>query len=139
MWSTPLHKYLTANTLSYKVNNLVTETVIMSHATFEHMTCTDVILSDYISCLRSVHLFDSLDPQWEGKGLDMTFWGIAPIHVEPPTEAEQNEIQIHEKQHVALKFWSRRDKKTYKKQTTTTLNWLRTWKWEMKWLQEITV
>ena len=62
--SSSLHIYQTQ-----KVNDWGTEIASMSYVIFEHIKGTNKILADNISCLRSIHLNDPLDPEGEGKDL----------------------------------------------------------------------
>ena len=92
------------------MNNWGTEIVSMRHVTFKHMKGKYNILADHISHLRSMHLNNSLDLKDEGS-FDLTFWRNCPHLCRAPTQAEQNEIKIHEIQHVSLTFEQKEIKK----------------------------
>ena len=46
----------------------------MSYVIFEHIKGMDTTLADSISCLRSIHLSDSLDPEGRGNICTRHFW-----------------------------------------------------------------
>ena len=87
------------------MSNWGTEIASMSHVIFEHIKGKDNSLADIISCLRSIHLYDSLDPEVDWNKLEHnSFKELPPINAEHPTQLEQNETLIHEIQHVSKKF-----------------------------------
>ena len=63
----PLHKCLTAHNLISKVNNWGPEIANMSHVTFGCIKGIGNIFANSISHLRSIYLYDPLDPEGEGK------------------------------------------------------------------------
>ena len=65
----PLCNFLMAHTLNLNINCLGTEIVSMSFVIFifKHIKGTDNILADSILHQKSLHLYESLDPEWEGK------------------------------------------------------------------------
>ena len=65
MSSHPLQKILTAETLNSKGNTWETEIASVNNVIFEHIKGTDNILEDIVSHLRSVHVYDSQDPESE--------------------------------------------------------------------------
>ena len=70
----------------------------MSQVTFKHMKGKENILVDSISCLRYIHLYDSLDLEGKEFGNDI-FEELHPIPAELPIQAEKGEIRIYEVQH----------------------------------------
>ena len=64
---------------------------------------------------RCIPLYNSLDPEEEGKELGHDiFEEQPPIPAEHPTQVEQDEIKIHKLQHVPLK-WDQEEIKNDKK------------------------
>ena len=61
------HAPFCKHTLNSKVNNWGTEIMSMSHVTFIHITGIKNILADRILHFRCIALYDSLDPEGEGK------------------------------------------------------------------------
>ena len=92
-----LHKFLNAYTLNSKVNNKGTEIAIMSHVTFEHIKGISNILTNIITCLRFIHLHDSLhlDGQEKELGHDISE-ELHLINAETPAQIKQNETLIYE-------------------------------------------
>ena len=77
----------------------------MRHIIFEHIKDTEKILADCISHLGCMKLYDSPDPEGEGKEFGHNIFEELPtssiVHL---TQAEQDEIKVHEIQHVPLKL-----------------------------------
>ena len=79
---TLLHKFLTAHTLNPKVNIWEIEISSMSYVIFKHIKFTDIILENSISSLRSLHLYDSLDPEGKGKELGKDIFKELPLYTQ---------------------------------------------------------
>ena len=73
--------------IKLKSDNWGTEITSMNYVSIENIKCTDSIFADGISHLRSIHLYDSLDLEGEGKKFEHDiFKELPPINTVTPVQ-----------------------------------------------------
>ena len=73
----------------------------MNHVIFEHIQETTNILIDFFSRIKSMCLYDMLDPKEEGKDFGhFMFDELPPI----ATEQEGSTVSINQIQHIPIKL-----------------------------------
>ena len=73
----PLWRFLTAHIFNVKVKYCGTENASMGHIPFAHIKGRANILADYISRLRSMSLYDMLNPEERVKEQQIIHWNFS--------------------------------------------------------------